>query len=115
MSFDFLNQIVIFSIDLIGFCLAFWVLFANWKNKINKYFSLMVISYLFWISFYYIMRLPGQADHAFIWAKLGFSGVFIFAKSKMVGIMSKELTGLSIFSDIDSGKMIINGTWVFTS
>ena len=78
IGLSFLNQISIFVIDLCGILLAIWVLFVNLKGKINRYFSSMVISYLSWISFYYIMRLPSQINYAFIWAKLGFAGVFIF-------------------------------------
>lgn len=78
MNTYLLNQITIFIIAIVSFILAFWVLNSSPKNKVNQYFSLTIVSYIAWISFYYFMRLQSQISSAGLLARLGFAGVLIF-------------------------------------
>lgn len=75
---DLVNKIAVISIDFIGIWLVLWVYFANRKEKINRGFSLMVLSILSWVTFYYLASLPSQQELASLWLRVAFASVLLF-------------------------------------
>lgn len=124
MNFSLFNQIAILVVNIAGIWLALRVFFLDWKKKVNRYFALMVISYLCWISFYYLMRISSKESSAYFWAKMGFAGVFVFmiflylfsiyflGESKKFSLLTKIIIGigslcvpLSLFTKIITSKI----------
>lgn len=73
-----INNYALILIDIIGIWLAFWVYFANQKEKENKGFFLMVATILLWINFYHFAVLSTESSISLMFFKLAASSVFLF-------------------------------------
>jgi len=76
-DFYLVNSIFFFLVNIIGLLLAFWVLNANVRFKMNQSFFVMTMFILGWINLVYLSDLPSQANNALLWNKLIFGVVFL--------------------------------------
>ncbi len=65
MEFALINKLIVIFISIITFWLAFTVLFANWRAKVNKIFFVMTILLIPWLIldylFFFEAKTPEQA------------------------------------------------------
>lgn len=73
-----INNYALVLIDIIGIWLAFWVYFANQKEKENKGFFLMVATILLWINFYHFAVLSTENALSVMFFRLAACSVFLF-------------------------------------
>ena len=78
IDFQFINQILVVLINLIGIWLVFWVCSADKKGTLNKGFILLLIPNLLWIDFYNFASLIDQNYLSLLFIKLTFAFTFIF-------------------------------------
>lgn len=80
MSLESLHQIIFFLITIIGLWLAFWVYISGKEKKINKYFFLMVMVWIFGETTpYFVFRnIPLPESILFFLPKLTVASVFVF-------------------------------------
>lgn len=78
--FNQINQIFFFLVMTLGLWLAFWVYLTDKKNKMNKYFFLMVILWIFGeMTPYFIFRNLSMSKEILVFLpKLTLSSIFIF-------------------------------------
>jgi signal transduction histidine kinase len=72
------NFTLVATIEVLGFLMGIWVYLNGKNNKINKFFSLMTFSILFWITAGYLTRLQSQNYLALLGYKLNMGIVTIF-------------------------------------
>ncbi len=126
MDLVLIHKIIVILIDLVGLWLAFWVLSANWKSRVNQMFSLMTIFILLWITLCYFSgtsihnlelslflgRLAYGATILFFIPFYFFSLSFVGRKEKfsflkvLIPVGSLILFLFSVFTDFMAVRMV---------
>jgi len=78
MEFGEIHKFIVILIITFGFCLTFWVYWADRKKEVNRIFFLMNIFILSWIGLSYVSDLPGQIGQALLWNRLNFGVISLF-------------------------------------
>lgn len=78
---NYIEKIIIVSINLIGILLALWVYFANQKEKLNQWFVVMTASIVFWVNFSFFGFSAKDNFLATIFYRLNFTAVSLFLLS----------------------------------
>ncbi|MDD5739128.1 MAG: ATP-binding protein [Candidatus Pacebacteria bacterium] len=77
--FTLLNQIIVFSISILGIWLMIWVYFANKKGKENQWFTVMTFFVILWITFAHLGMSSSNASRAILLYRLNWGSVAISA------------------------------------
>jgi len=77
-KFLLINQAFVFLISVTSIWLAFWVLFANRKNKLNQTFFIMTIFIFLWVIFAYLGFSANELKKSLIWYRLNLGVVSLF-------------------------------------
>ena len=77
MDLALIHKIIVVSIVVLDIYLAFWVLSANRKSKINRHFFLLAILLFLWAVFCYLKNILAP-DTALIVVRLAYGTVALF-------------------------------------
>lgn len=78
IDYNFINNFLIYLIDISGFFLAIWVFLNSKKEKANKVFPFFIISILSWITFYHFASISGDQEMSLIFFRISGGSVFLF-------------------------------------
>ena len=70
MDLALLNKIFIVFIDGFAVWIAFWVYFADKKNRINQTFFWVMIPIALWMTFYYFGYYSGDPKYEYFWGRM---------------------------------------------
>ena len=74
----FVNNFILVSINIFSILLVCWVYFSGREKKTNQYFSLMIISILFWVDFYHVASFFTEDDLSLKLFRISATSVFTF-------------------------------------
>jgi len=108
MDLVLINKIAITLIIPIGLWLAFWVYFADRKNKINQTFFVFVFTAVIWMSLDFATSFPSLLPYALLMARIEwafisvcivfayFLSVYFPRESKRSPVLDKTVIGIGI-------------------
>jgi len=114
MNFALVQKIIVILIDILGVYLGFWVYFANRKSKVNRFFTLLTLFILLWISFAYFASISNQFKQALLWRRLAFAAsplagifgyfftVYFLREEKRFPYLDKFIICIGIFSSLSA-------------
>ena len=77
IEINFIEEIIVILINLIGFWLAFWVLSANKRERLNQWFTLMTLFVILWVDFAFLANKINENFLSTIFYRLNWGAVIL--------------------------------------